>query len=115
MKIMGIDLGSRRTGVAVSDLTGMISGEAFVIEEYNLDRLAQTIADEAGKRGIKEIVLGYPKNMNATEGEKARVSGDFAEKLRSLSQLPVYIMGRTAHDRRRAPDPERIREKGNQA
>ncbi len=88
---MGIDLGDRRTGVCISDLTGTLSGEALLIEESDMDRLARTIAKEAWARGVGEIVVGCPKNMNATEGEKAQKSADFAEKLRLLAKLPVVL------------------------
>ncbi|MCX7614717.1 MAG: Holliday junction resolvase RuvX [Clostridiales bacterium] len=88
---MGIDLGERRTGIAFSDQTATLSGEAFVLEEYNMERLAQKIYEEAISRNVSEIVLGCPKNMNATEGEKAKKSIAFAETLRNLTGLPVVL------------------------
>ena len=80
MRIMAIDYGDARTGVAISDALGMIAGETFVIKEWSAEALAGTIAAEAGKRGVETIVLGLPKNMDGTEGPRA-------EKARALAAL----------------------------
>jgi len=80
MRIMAIDYGDARTGVAVSDALGMIAGETFVITEWNAEALAKTIAAEAKSRDVGTIVLGLPKNMDGTEGPRA-------EKARALKAL----------------------------
>ena len=80
MRIMAIDYGDARTGVAVSDALGMIAGETFVITEWNAEALAKSIAEEAKKRGVGTIVLGLPKNMDGSEGPRA-------EKARALREL----------------------------
>ena len=80
MRIMAIDYGDARTGVAVSDALGMIAGETFVITEWNAEALAKTIAAEAKSRDVDTIVLGLPKNMDGTEGPRA-------EKARTLKAL----------------------------
>lgn len=82
MRIMAVDLGDQRTGVAVSDLTGSIAGETFVIQEWSPDRLADTIAGEARRRDVSRVVLGYPRNMDGSEGPRAEKSAAFAELLR---------------------------------
>ena len=80
MKVMAIDYGDARTGIAVSDALGMIAGQMFVITEWDAGALAKTIAAEAKTRGVGTLVLGLPKNMDGTEGPRA-------EKARALAEL----------------------------
>ncbi len=80
MRILAIDYGEARTGLCVSDYTGTLPGEAWVLEEWNAERLAQRIAQEAAAREVERLVLGLPKNMDGTEGPRA-------EKSRALAQL----------------------------
>ena len=82
MRIIAIDYGDVRTGVAVSDLTGSIAGEAFVVEERSAKRLAERIVAEAQERGAETLVLGYPKNMDGTLGPRAEKSEALAALLR---------------------------------
>lgn len=74
MQIMAIDYGEVRTGIAVSDPTGLLAGETFVINQWDPVRLADTIAAEAARRGVTTLVLGLPKNMDGTEGPRAERS-----------------------------------------
>lgn len=91
MKIIGIDYGDRRIGVSLSDLSGTLAGESFTIHvgnpEIALDELVQLIA----KREVTEIVLGYPKHMNADIGDRAKKSEEIAELLRTRTGLPVIL------------------------
>lgn len=80
MRILAIDYGEARTGLCVSDYTGTLPGEAWVIEDWNAERLAQRIVQEAAAREVQRLVLGLPKNMDGTEGPRA-------EKSRALAQL----------------------------
>ncbi len=80
MRIMAIDYGDARTGVAVSDPLGMLAGETFVIREWDAVRLADAITAEARARDASPLVLGLPKNMDGTEGPRA-------EKSRALKAL----------------------------
>ncbi|MBQ9858267.1 MAG: RuvX/YqgF family protein, partial [Oscillospiraceae bacterium] len=64
MRIMAIDYGDARTGIAVSDLMNMMTGDAFVITEWNPEVIAEKIAAEAKSRGVGTLVLGLPKNMD---------------------------------------------------
>ena len=80
MRIMAIDYGDARTGVAVSDPLGMLAGETFVIREWDAVRLADALAAEARARDASPLVLGLPKNMDGTEGPRA-------EKSRALKAL----------------------------
>ena len=91
MRIMAIDLGDARTGLAVSDLTGMICGEAWTVEEWNMERLCGTIISEAEKRQVELFVLGLPKNMDGSEGPRAEKSRAFCELLQRNSDLEVVF------------------------
>ena len=91
MRVMAVDLGSVRTGVAVSDLSGTMAGETFVIAQANKNKLADMLRDEAMTRGVSTIVLGKPVNMNGTEGEQAQRSKEFAEMLAKKAGLPVVL------------------------
>lgn len=81
MRIMAIDLGDERTGLAVSDELGILCGEAWTVKEWDHARLARTIAAEAEKRGVQTLVLGLPRNMDGTEGPRAEKSHAFREML----------------------------------
>jgi len=91
MRIMAIDLGDTRTGLAVSDPTGTLTGEAWTVTERNMPRLAQTIVEAAKERGVARLVLGYPKNMNGTLGPRAEKSEAFKAELENLADLPVLL------------------------
>ena len=91
MKVMGVDFGDRRTGVAFSDLTGTLAGEAFTIEAFKVDQLIEQICMLVKEKSVSEIVVGCPKNMNASVGERAEKSQSFAAKLREETGLPVTL------------------------
>ena len=91
MRIMAIDYGDARIGLAVSDLTGTISGEAWTMQEWNMERAAQRIGSEAKLRDVETLVLGLPKNMDGTEGVRAEKSREFARLLTDASGLPVVL------------------------
>ena len=83
MRSMSLDLGSRTIGVAVSDLTGMIANGVETIRRTSPERDFARIGELLNEWEVGEIVLGYPKNMNGTIGERAKLSEAFAEELRS--------------------------------
>ena len=91
MRTMAIDYGDARIGLAVSDLLGMLCGEAWTMEEWNMERAAKRIAEEAKKREVGTLVLGLPKNMDGTEGPRAEKSRAFRELLIAESGLPVVL------------------------
>ena len=71
MKIMGIDYGDARTGVSISDPTGFLAGSPQVIATWNTEKLLEELTALIQREKIEEIVMGLPKNMNATQGERA--------------------------------------------
>ena len=91
MRIMAIDYGDARIGLAVSDLTGTICGDAWTMEEWNMERAAARIAEEAAARSAETLVLGLPKNMDGTEGPRAEKSRAFKALLETTSALPVIL------------------------
>ena len=91
MRIMAIDYGDARTGLAVSDAMGILCGEAWTVPEWNAERLAATIAAEAEKRGVETLVLGLPKNMDGTEGPRAEKCREFKALLNTRTPVPVVM------------------------
>ena len=94
MRIMGLDFGSKTVGVAVSDSL-LITAQGLEIiqrkEENKLRRTLARIEELILEYEVKEIVLGLPKNMNATEGVRAELTREFAEKLERRTGLPVIL------------------------
>ena len=91
MRIMAIDYGDRRIGLAVSDLLGMLAGEAWTMQEWDRERAARRIAEEAKRREVGTLVLGLPKNMDGTEGPRAALSREFKAMLEEAAGLPVVL------------------------
>ena len=91
MRIMAIDYGDERIGLAVSDLTGTLCGDAWTMNEWNMERAAERICDEAKNREVERFVLGLPKNMDGSEGPRAEKSRQFAAMLTERSGLEVRL------------------------
>ena len=91
MRTMAIDYGDRRIGLAVSDLLGMLVGEAWTMEEWDMERAARRIAEEARAREVSTLVLGLPRNMDGSEGPRAEKSRAFRELLLRETGLPVVL------------------------
>ena len=91
MRVMAIDYGDQRIGLAVSDLLGMLAGEAWTMNEWNMERASLRIAEEAKKREVGTLVLGLPRNMDGTEGPRAEKSREFKALLERDTGLPVVL------------------------
>ena len=91
MRIMAIDYGDQRIGLAVSDLLGMLCGEAWTMNEWDMERASKRIAEEAAAREVGTLVLGLPKNMDGSEGVRAEKSRAFKAMLERDSGLPVVL------------------------
>ena len=91
MRIMAIDYGDQRIGLAVSDLLGMLCGEAWTMNEWDMERASKRMAEEAAAREVGTLVLGLPKNMDGSEGVRAEKSREFKAMLERDSGLPVVL------------------------
>ena len=91
MRIMAVDYGDRRIGLAVSDAMGILCGEAWTMEEWNMERACARITEEAKSRGVEKLVLGLPKNMDGTEGPRAEISRRFKAMLEESSGIEVVL------------------------
>ena len=89
MKILAVDYGDARTGIAISDLLCSIVGSTTVIHSRNPDKTLEEICRLVGENGVGEIVVGLPKNMDGTEGARAQLCREFAQQLRERTGLPV--------------------------
>ena len=90
-KIMGIDYGDARTGVAISDLLCSIVGSTAVVNSHNTDKVIADIVRLAKENSVGEIVVGLPRNMDGTEGSRAQLWREFAELLKEATGLPVVM------------------------
>ena len=91
MRIMGIDYGDARTGVAISDLLCTLVGSAKVVPSRNTDKAIADIVKIAEENQVGEIVVGLPKNMDGTEGCRAQLCREFADRLGQATGLPVVM------------------------
>lgn len=94
MRILGLDYGSRTVGVAVSDPLGLTAQSVETIWRKQENKLRQTLArieELVSEYQVETIVLGYPKNMNNTIGERALKSLGFREMLERRTGLPVVM------------------------
>ena len=91
---MGLEFGSKTVGVAISDPLGLTAQGIEIIRRTSENKLRRTLArieELAGEYGVTQIVLGYPKNMNNTVGERAEKSLAFKEMLERRTGLPVVM------------------------
>ncbi|MBR3848587.1 MAG: Holliday junction resolvase RuvX [Oscillospiraceae bacterium] len=91
MRTVGIDYGDKRIGVSFSDISGMLAGESFTIFVKNPELAFNELCDAISSRNVSEIVLGYPKHMNADIGDRAKKSEKIAKRLRERTSLPVVL------------------------
>lgn len=91
MNILGIDYGDARTGLSVSDPTGLLAGSPTVIKERVYDRLLDQLCTFIAQNQIDEIVLGYPKNMDGSIGERAQKCQELASTLQARTGLQVTL------------------------
>jgi len=91
MRIMGIDYGDARTGLAVSDAMNLLVGEAWTVNQWDANALADEIIRQAVARGVERFVLGLPKNMDGTEGARAEKCREFAALLGSKTDIPIIM------------------------
>ena len=90
-RIMGVDYGDARTGIALSDLLCSIVGSTTVIHSRRMDKTLQEICRIVKEQDVGQIVVGLPKNMNGTEGPRAELCREFAKAVEEATGLPVAL------------------------
>lgn len=92
MKYLGLDLGTRTLGLAISDALGMIATSYKILRhDEDYDKLILLLKEEIENNNIGALVLGFPKNMDNSIGERGRITLEFKEKLESTFNIPVYM------------------------
>ena len=92
MRYLGLDLGTKTLGVAISDLTGTIATSLTILRhENNHKYLIEELKKIINEKNVETIVLGFPKNMNNTIGERGEMVLSFKEKLENSIPLPVIL------------------------
>lgn len=91
MRIMGIDYGDARTGVAISDLLCSLVGTTYVVPSRNREKALAEIARLVEENQVGEIAVGLPKNMDGTEGARAQLCREFADSLQELTGRKVAM------------------------
>lgn len=91
MRIMAIDYGDARTGVAISDATGLLAGFTTVIHSRKSEQAAEELARLIAAHGVDELVLGFPRNMDGTEGPRAELYRAFAAALEERTGMEVHL------------------------
>ena len=88
-RVLGLDIGDRWVGVALSDETSVLATPLVVLDRKDSSVEAQTIVDIVNKRGVTQIVIGLPRSMNGTLGTQAERVREFARDLASLTDVPI--------------------------
>lgn len=104
MRIMAIDYGDARTGVALSDPTGFLAGQTFLIKSRKQEVVLEELAALVQRQGAQELVMGYPRNMDGTLGPRAEKYAAFARRLEEATGLPVALWD----ERRTTVDAHRV-------
>ena len=91
LRIMAIDYGDARTGVAISDPTGLLAGYTTVIHSRKPEAVATELARLAGEHQVEELVMGFPRNMDGTEGPRAELYKAFAARVEEACGLKPVL------------------------
>ena len=91
MRIMAIDYGDARTGVAISDPTGLLAGYTTVIHSRKPEAVAAELARLVGEHQVDELVMGFPRNMDGTEGPRAELYKAFAALVEEVCGLKPVL------------------------
>lgn len=91
MRIMAIDYGDARTGVAISDPTGLLAGYTTVIQSRKAESVVAEVARLAREHGVEEMIMGFPRNMDGSEGPRADLYRAFAQQVEHAVGMPVLL------------------------
>ena len=104
MRIMAIDYGDARTGVAISDAMGFMAGFTTVTHSRKSEVVIEELAKLVAEHGVDELVMGFPRNMDGTEGPRAQLYRDFAAQVAAATGLTPVLWD----ERRTTVDAHRI-------
>ena len=88
-KYLGVDYGDKRTGLAECDPSGLIASGIGTVSPGGMRNTAKLVSEEAEKRSCKKIIIGLPKNMDGTEGERVGVIRAFADLVREYTAIEI--------------------------
>lgn len=91
MRVISVDLGLARTGIAAGDTAFHFASPITVINEYNEEKLIDKICQTAKAENAEKIVVGLPKNMDGSEGERAVKCREIAQKIAEKSGIPIIM------------------------
>lgn len=91
MKVMAIDYGDARTGVAISDALGWMTGQTTVIHSWKPEKTAEEVARLLRESGAERLVMGFPRNMDGTEGPRAALYREFAALLEQTTGMKPVL------------------------
>ena len=91
MKIMAVDFGDARTGLAICDKTELLASPVGVIHEKRFEHAVEKVAAAADENRAEAVIVGLPLNMNGSEGSRAELCRNFAEQLSSKVNVPVRM------------------------
>lgn len=91
MRVLAIDYGDARTGIAISDIMGMIVGQTTVIHSRNAKKTADEIARIVKECGAEKLVMGFPRNMDGSEGPRADLYREFAALVEETTGMAVVL------------------------
>ena len=91
MKIMAVDFGDSRTGIAICDRGELLASPVCVIEEKHFPTTVQKTAQQVQEQGAERIVVGHPLNMDGSKGPRAQLCEEFAQQLGELVSVPVVL------------------------
>ena len=104
MRVLAIDYGDARTGVAVSDAMGLMAGFTTVIHSHSAKEVLARLCELIRAHQADKLVMGYPRNMDGTEGPRAELYREFAKKLEAAAGMEVVLWD----ERRTTVDAHRI-------
>lgn len=91
MRVLGLDVGDRRIGVAISDETGLLASPLYTLERIGPRKDPQAVAALVREHGAAAIVVGLPRNMDGSIGPQAEKVRLFAESLEPVARVPVHF------------------------
>lgn len=115
-RILALDIGDRRIGIARSDLSGMLASPLGTIEYHEKERACREIVEIAAKQGVARIIVGLPLSMSGTESQQTAKTREFAAKLGGYTNIPLVFYDErlstvTAREKRREAQNKRKKSK----